>query len=318
MAIYCVRAEFGEYTEAFVKGSFIAIGWLTDKNLGRISSENYNTLASFYKKAYPDATKMSAAQNVAQIARFMFDIRGSDYVITPGRVTEELYYGKVTSDYYYERDKSCPYPHRKKVEWVKKPLLRSSLSIPLQNTLRSSLTVFNVKQEASFLEAIGKKVRERKIIEYSDFIKIILKRILELSSEEFELLVKELLSTIGFTAKHIGRTGDGGIDAEGELEIYSMAKVDLKVQAKRYNLNSKISAKIVRDFRGSVPEKSQGCIITTSTFRKKARQEALKQGYKRIGLIDGAQLVEILIERYQDISKEMKDKLKLKPVLLPE
>ena len=83
-------------------------------------------------------------------------------------------------------------------------------------------------------------------------------------------------------------------------------------------MDAKISSKIIRDFRGSVPEKSQGCIVTTCNFRKKARDEAMKQGYKRIGLINGDQLVEILIERYQDLTQEMKDKLKLKPVLLPE
>jgi len=318
MSIYCVRAEFGEYTEAFVKGGYIAIGWLQGKNLGELTEDDYDLLRSYYKEAYPDATKMSAAQNVAQIFRFLFDIKVGDYVITPGAVTEELFYGKVISDYYHEKDEYCPYPHRKKVKWVKEPLLRSSLSIHLQNTMRSSLTIFNVKQESAFLEAIGEKVRERKIIEYKDFVKIILERILELSAEEFEMLVTELLSAIGFTATHMGRSGDGGIDAVGELEIYGMAKVDLKVQAKRYRLNAKINQKVVRDFRGSVPEKSQGVIIATCSFHKKAREEAVKQGFKRIGLIDGAQLTEILIEKYQDLSQEMKEKLKLKPVLLPE
>lgn len=318
MAIYCVRAEFGKYTEAFVNGPYIAIGWLREKNLSKLSEDDYDLLRSYYKEAKPDAPKMSVAQNVGQIFRFLFEIQVGDYVITPGEVTEELFYGKVTSDYYHGKDEYCPFPHRKKVKWVKEPLLRSSLSIPLQNTLRSSLTVFNVKQESVFFEAIGEKVRERKIIEYNDFVKIILERILELSAEEFEMLVTELLSAIGFTAKHIGRIGDEGIDAEGELEIYGMAKVDLKVQAKRYRLNAKINQKVVRDFRGSVPEKSQGCIITTCTFAKKARGEGVKQGFKRIGLIDGAQLIEILIENYQDLPQEMKEKLKLKPVLLPE
>jgi len=64
----------------------------------------------------------------------------------------------------------------------------------------------------------------------------------------------------------------------------------------------------VRDFRGSVPEKSQGCIITTCAFQKRAKGEAVKEGFERIGLIDGAQLIEILIENYQDLSQKMKKK----------
>lgn len=318
MAIYCVRAYFGKYTEAFVNGGFAAIGYIYDKNLEELSRDECNLLESYYKDENPEKTKMAVAQNIGQISRFLFDIKIGDYVVTPGIVTEELFYGKVVSGIYYEKDESCPYIHRKKVDWVKEPLLRSSLSIPLQNTLRASLTVFNIKQESAFLEKIGIKVKERSTVKYSDFVRIILERILELSAEEFEFLVKDLLSVIGFSAEHLGRSGDGGIDAQGELEIYNMAKIDLKVQAKRYKLNTKINGKIVRDFRGSVPEKSQGCIITTCAFRKKAREEAVKEGFKRIGLIDGPQLVEIMIEKYQDLSHEIKEKLKLKPVLMPE
>ena len=77
------------------------------------------------------------------------------------------------------------------------------------------------------------KKSKKKILGIQIFARIILKRILELSAEEFEPFVKELLSAIGFNAKHVGRIGDGGFDAEGELEIYNMAKIDLKVQAKR-------------------------------------------------------------------------------------
>ena len=31
--VWCVRAEFGTYTEVFVKGGFVAIGWLEKEYL---------------------------------------------------------------------------------------------------------------------------------------------------------------------------------------------------------------------------------------------------------------------------------------------
>jgi restriction endonuclease Mrr len=41
----------------------------------------------------------------------------------------------------------------------------------------------------------------------------------------------------------------------------------------------------VKEFRASVPEKAQGAFVTTSRYAKKAREEAEKEGFKRIGLI---------------------------------
>jgi restriction system protein len=321
MAIYCVRANFGKYAKAFVDGEYVAIGWLENVNLSAIHSEDYDKLTDIFKEDNPKASKMSAAQNIGQIWRFLIDIKEHDVVVTPAENVEDLFYGEIISGYYYGKDEICPYPHRKKVKWEKKPLLRSSLSIPLQNSLRSSLTVFYVKHESTFLEAIGKRKRDTTEgrIRYSEFTHSVLNRILELSAEEFEMLVTELLSAIGFEADHVGKVGDGGVDAHGVLDIYGMAKVDLCVQAKRYQIHGSVGSSVVKDLRASVPEKSQGCIITTSIdIPKKTREECTKLDFKRIGLIDGNQLVEILIEHYQDLSEELRNKLRLRLVLFPE
>jgi predicted Mrr-cat superfamily restriction endonuclease len=317
MAVYCVRADFGKYAQNFLDSGYVAIGWLHDENLEKISPDDDDVLHRLYKEYLPDASKMSRAQNVGQISRFLFDITKDDYIVTPGSSTDELYYGTIESEYYhFTEDDGCPYRHRKKVAWNKKPVSRSDLSIPLQNTLRSSLTVYYIKQENAFLEAIG--VKEAEQIEEIDYENLVLERVLDLSAEEFEILVTELLSAIGFTATHIGKSGDGGIDAEGELDIYNMAKIDLKIQAKRYRTKSRINAKIVRDFRGTIPRDSQGAIITTCEFRKKAKEEANKPGYKRIGLIGGSKLVEILVDNYEKLPEEMKEKLRMKRILVPE
>jgi restriction endonuclease Mrr len=66
-----------------------------------------------------------------------------------------------------------------------------------------------------------------------------------------------------------------------------------------------------------VPEKAQAAFVTTSNYRKKAREEAEKVGFKRIGLIDGDQLVDILAEQYDDLPREIRDKLGLRRVLVP-
>lgn len=317
--VFCVRAQFGQYAPAFINGGYIAIGWLDKTNLGDVKPGDLDKLRELYLIRHPTVSSLSLGQNVGQIARFLFEIQPGDIVVSPTLENEKLAVGKVTGGYYFEADSACPFPHRKPVEWCKETVLRSTLSIPLQNTLRSSLTVYHVSRSDELARVAGFPVGESKATHTeADLYKRVLEQILELSADEFEILITDLLASIGFDADHVGRQGDEGIDVTGNLKVYGFAGVDLKVQAKRYSLNSKISPKAIRDFRGSVPEKSQGAFVATCSFNKKAYEEAVKPGFKRIGLVDGKQLVDIMVEHYERISSELRDRMRLRKALVPE
>lgn len=83
-------------------------------------------------------------------------------------------------------------------------------------------------------------------------------------------------------------------------------------------MNKIIDRQEIKKFRGSVPERSHAAFVTLSDFSKDARDEAIREGYKRIGLINGRQLVDLLVEHYEDLSDEMKLQLRLRYALMPE
>ena len=169
--------------------------------------------------------------------------------------------------------------------------------MPLQNTLRSSLTVFEISQRDEIFEAIGRHdlVSTPAALAYDSY-RAVLERILNLEAAEFEILITELLSALGFEGtKHTGKSGDGGVDAIGELNVANLAKVKLFVQVKRYQLDAKISASVVKQLRQSIPHLGQGAFITTADFQKKAGAVALEEGFPRIGLVNGRQLVDLLL-----------------------
>ena len=92
--VYCVRADFGTYTDHFVNGGYIALGWLPDNDLSKVQSRD--ELYSLYRNAYPDhISNLVIGQQVGQIARFLLEIKAGDYVITPAQNTEFIYYGVV-------------------------------------------------------------------------------------------------------------------------------------------------------------------------------------------------------------------------------
>lgn len=318
--VWCVRADFGTYTKQFVEGGYVAIGWLSKVDLSGIRSRD--ELYPLYRQARPeDTSNIVIGQQVGQIARFLLEIQPDDYVITPAADTEWLHYGQIKSDpsYFYETaNDGCPYRHRRRVAWAKERLKRGDFSVPFQNTIRSSLTVFSVSQRDEFLLAVGRTDLSQKpsTTQYDPY-RVVLEQVLELDDKEFEILVSHLLTALGFEGSEVtGKVGDGGVDATGELNVANLAKVKIFVQAKRYKVGSKVNANIVRQLRQAIPFGGQGAFITTADFQAAAADIALEPGFPRIGLINGRQLVDLLIEHWGDIPPEFRERLGLKPGLV--
>lgn len=318
--VYCVRAEFGTYTNHFLKGGYAAIGWIGAVDLSPVKSKD--ELYPIYKKAHPDDTSnIVIGQQVGQIARFLFDIQAGDFIITPDSNTELLRVGIVEASppyFFGDGGDGCPFRHRRRVKWLAGTFKRSAFSVPFQNTIRSSLTVFYVSQKDHFFEVIGQKeLVSHTPKESYDPYRAVLDQLLELNDKEFEILITHLLAAIGFEgAEHTGKTGDGGVDATGELNVANLAKMKLFVQVKRYKVGTKISAKDVKALRQSIPSGGQGAFITTADFQGTASDIALEQGFPRIGLVNGRQLVDLLVEHWGDMPEDFKNKLGLKSGLV--
>jgi len=316
--VWCVRANGGEFTQHFLNGSYVGIGWIEIiQDLGSVSSRD--ELYAIVQSVYPDIGQIVIGNYVGQLARFLIEMKAGDYVITPSAETEWLHYGKVDPDpsyYFAEPTDGCRYRHRRRVTWCEGRLNRSDFSVPFQNTIRSALSVFGVSQVDEFLSVIGVGPPLPPPL-HSDPYRVVLEQILELNDKEFELLVGHLLNAIGFDGAEVtGRTGDGGVDATGELDVANLAKVKVYVQVKRYRIGSRISASVVRQLRQAIPFGGQGAFITTSDFQRAAADVALEPGFPRIGLINGRQLVELLIEHWNDIPQDFQERLKLKPGLV--
>ena len=316
MNVWVVRAEFGKHADTFRSGGYVAIDYLIAQPYP--IGEGREAFIEVYKKYNQTSTSnVVIGQQVGQITRFCEDMKPGDYVITPSENNDTLYYGKVLDEpYRYEANPTdtCPYRHRRSVKWSNKTASRSTFSVPFQNTIRSSLTVFSVSQASEFLAAIDAEGYEppSEAPAYNPY-KSALEQILTLDAQEFEILVSHLLTAVGFEETEVtGKTGDGGVDATGLLNVSNLARIRVYVQAKRYKLGAKINATVVKQLRMAIPTGGQGAFITTADFQSKAYDVATEQGFPRIGLINGRQLVDLLVEHWRDIPADFQSKLGLK------
>lgn len=130
------------------------------------------------------------------------------------------------------------------------------------------------------------------IIEEGYRVKL-LQTLLSLSPNGFERLCQRLLREAGFEQVIVtGRTGDGGIDGHGILQINPFVSFKVLFQCKRYS--GAVSSSQVRDFRGAMAGRAdKGIIITTGKFTADAQKEAVRDGVPPIELVDGDTLLQM-------------------------
>lgn len=127
-----------------------------------------------------------------------------------------------------------------------------------------------------------------------DFAAGVVKLLRELPPSGFERFSQRLLREAGFTQVVVtGKSGDGGIDGHGSLQVGPLLSLRALFQCKRYK--GSVTASDVRDFRGAMAGRTdRGIIITTGAFTAEARREASREGVPPIELIDSEKLVEML------------------------
>ncbi len=110
----------------------------------------------------------------------------------------------------------------------------------------------------------------------------------------FERFCQRLLRESDFGEVQVtGRSNDGGIDGIGILQVNALVSFKVLFQCKRYK--GQVTPSQVRDFRGAMQGRAdKGIILTTGTFTKEARREAVRDGVPPIELVDADKLINMM------------------------
>lgn len=168
----------------------------------------------------------------------------------------------------------------------------------------------HIDKETSSVEEEVSEGKEPKSVEqfWQDEL---LGEILKISPNAFERLCQRFLRESGFVQVEItGRSGDGGIDGKGIVKMSGLLSFHIIFQCKRYSKS--VSASIIRDFRGAmVGRADKGLVITTGTFTRDAKKEAIRDGATPVDLIDGEQLAEKMKELKLGVKLETQEVVRI-------
>jgi restriction system protein len=138
--------------------------------------------------------------------------------------------------------------------------------------------------------------------------KEVLQQLKTVSPKGFENIVVDLMVKMGYggnfkdAVQAIGKIGDEGVD--GIINQDSLGINRVYLQAKRYT-DKPVGHPEIRDFIGALDFKHADCgiFITTSTFTKDVK-DSVKLSSKRIILIDGIQLADLMISYNAGVTVE--------------
>jgi restriction system protein len=122
----------------------------------------------------------------------------------------------------------------------------------------------------------------------------LLQVLLAINPDQFERFCQRILRESGFVQVEVsGRSGDGGIDGTGIVELGGLLTFPILFQCKRYQ--GTVGSSVVRDFRGAmVGRVDRGLILTTGLFSRDAHREAARDGAPPIDLVDRERLLDKL------------------------
>lgn len=123
----------------------------------------------------------------------------------------------------------------------------------------------------------------------------LLAQLLACEPDEFEEIVGELIRAMGYGDVRVTqRSRDGGVDITATFSAGGAARVSTAFQVKRSS--GTVGRPVVQKLRGAVGSTQQGVIVTTGQFTADAVADAQRQDGLAIHLIDGSQLVDLMVE----------------------
>lgn len=136
----------------------------------------------------------------------------------------------------------------------------------------------------------------------------IVQRVRNLSPKFLEVVVLELLHSMGYGAsessiEHVGGPGDEGVD--GIIHQDTLGLQRIYVQAKRYKAENSIGRPDIQKFVGALAGQGAngGVFITTSSFSSDALEYASKNLSARVVLIDGAEFGLLMVRHGIGVQK---------------
>ena len=315
----------GDADSLFLKHDVVALGWTKMGDLGQLAPDR-EAFKEAVASAYPEKKPNAIPNNAGQLYRFVHEMKPGDLVAYSSKRDRQIHIGRVEGPYTYASKPEAGYPHHRVVKWSKS-VPRTQFTQGALHEIGSAMSFFQIKNYADeFRAALEGKAAPPPVAQDESVAVVaeeieettrdyILKRLAqELKGHPFADFVAHLLGTMGYRTRVSPEGPDGGIDIVAHKDELGFEPPIIKVQVK--STEGSIGDPIVSALYGKVAANEHGLLVTLGTFTTQAKSFAKSKSNLR--LIDGDELVDLMLQHYEQFDSRYKGLLPLKRVYVPE
>jgi len=326
MTIWGIHAgRTGDADSLFLQEGQVAIGWHKMGDLSTLQPDREGFKAKLVE-CYPESKAGAVPTSAGQMFRFVHEMQVGDLVVYPSKRDREVHVGRIEGPYRYDPSTVPNYPHRRVAKWLCS-FPRTHFSQGALYEIGSAMGLFQVKNYADdFVAALeGKRIspptdEDETVALLTEDIEettrdFILKRLArELKGHPLADFVAHLLGRMGYRTRVSPEGPDGGVDIIAHKDELGFEPPIIKVQIK--SSEGSIGDPVVSALYGKVEPGEFGLIVTLGRFTSQAT--AFARSKSNLRLIDGDELVKLVLQHYEQFDSRYKGMLPLKRVFVPE
>ena len=294
------------YGQELLDGGFVAIGWREVGDLAAIGNDQARMRDALTAR-HPDAKPGAIANWAGTLRRFAFEARTGDLVVFPNKQDRTLNFGRLAGPYQHHAADPLQ-PNRRPVEWLRTGVARSLFSQGALWEVGSALTMFAVRNHTEEFLAFLASHDDQQFVETLDFIADAL--LSELSHEEFEQFVADLLRCLGYQARVTRYGGDGGVDVIAHKDLLGLEPPVIKVQYKHTSTTQ--GRPVVQQLIGTLAHDEAGLFVTLGTYSAEAL--AVERERQNLRLFSGADITDLAIRHYDELAPKWRSLFPLRRV----
>jgi restriction system protein len=321
--VWGIHAKGAQLEPILLERNSLAIGWPALGDLGAIAT-NRETLKTALAAAYPNDKPGAIPVNAGQLFRFINEMATGDVVVYRSKSQGRIYLGEVDGPYKWDATGDPEHPNRRPVKWLKNVPV-TAISQGALYELGSILTFFQIKNYAeewlSLLSGVAPEVAQETdeslvILAESteqntrDFILKQLSK--DLKGHPFAYFVANVLQAMGYRTRVSPEGADGGIDIVAHRDELGLEPPIVRVQVK--SGSGTVGGPEVSQLLGNLEAGDFGLFVTLGTFAPQAKQKATS----RLRLINGEDLVDLILSNYEQLDAAYKRVIPLKRMYVPQ
>lgn len=316
----------GDADSLFLGKGVIAVGW---HDFGPMNlPKDRNAYKKHFAEAFPGAKPGKVSTSAGQMFRFVHDMEMGDAIAYPSKKDRQVHLGFVIGPYVYDPSDSG-YPNQRSVSW-KGSSARAEFSNGALFEIGSALSLFRITAHAGeFLGKLGETPAPAEVAhqdvdeppapidadEVEDLTRdFVIKQLsTEYKGVDFERFVMHLLERLGYKVRR-AKVNAPSNDLIAHRDLLGLEPPLIRVEVK--SSDGQIGDKDVSAVAGKLKDGEAGLIVALGGFTQLARNFADTRPNMR--LVDGDQLVDLLLEHYEDFYPEFKAAIPLRRVYVPD